>query len=271
MNGVHNKTPNVLVDSHCHLDFPQYAGELDAVIGRARAAGVGAMVTISTVLDRTPVLREIAENHAGVWYSVGVHPHEAAGHVDVTTDDLVRLAEPREVVAIGESGLDYHYDHSPRHTQQHMFRRHIAAARATGLPLVVHTRGADGDTAAILREEMAVGAFTGLIHCFSTGRELAEFAIELGLYVSIAGIVTFKNAHGLRDTVAALPLERLLVETDSPYLAPVPHRGRRNEPAWVVHTAQRIAELKHVGVDEVAAVTTDNFFRLFTRADPTAV
>ena len=257
----------MLVDSHCHLDFPEYEGELDAVIGRARAAGVGGMVTISTVLDRAATLRRIAASHNGVWCSVGAHPHEAAGHVSVTTADLVRLAEPREVVAIGETGLDYHYEHSPRDIQQRVFRRHIAAARETGLPLIVHTRAADDDTVSILRQEMEEGWFTGLIHCFSTSRELAHAAIELGLYVSVAGIVTFKKAADLRDTVAGLPLDHLLVETDAPFLAPAPHRGKRNEPAWVVHTARRVAELKSLDLADVATTTTDNFFRLFARAD----
>jgi TatD DNase family protein len=255
----------MLVDSHCHLDFPEYEGELDEVVARARSAGVGAMVTISTVLDRAARLREIAGRYDGVWCSVGVHPHEAEHHPDVTAAELVGLSAPPEVVAIGESGLDYYYEHSPRDAQRRLFREHINAARQVGLPVIVHTRAADKDTVAILREAMTEAPFTGLIHCFSTSRWLAEQAVDLGLYVSIAGIVTFKNAEDLRETAAALPLDRLLLETDAPYLAPAPKRGKRNEPAFMVHTAGRIAELRGIEPEDLAAATTGNFFRLFTR------
>ena len=257
----------MLIDSHCHLDFPDFAEDLDGVVDRARAAGVGGIVTISTVPEKAAALCDIARRYDGVWCSVGIHPHEAERYLDVTAEDLVALAAPDEVVAIGESGLDYHYEHSPREAQQRSFRAHVEAARRTGLPLVVHTRGADEDTVAILSEEMARGPFTGLIHCFSTSQWLAEQAIALGLYVSVAGIVTFKKADALRAAVAALPLGKLLVETDAPYLAPAPNRGKRNEPAWVVQVARKVAELK--GVDEagVAAATTANFFALFTRCE----
>jgi len=261
----------MLIDSHCHLDFPEYAGELDAVIARARAAGVGGMVTISTTLSRAAKLQGIAQRFPGVWCSVGVHPHETENHTEITTKDLVRLAESEAVVGIGETGLDYHYEHSPRKVQQNLFRSHIGAARETALPLIVHTRDADEDTIGILSEEMEQGSFTGLIHCFSTSRWLAEQAILLGLYVSVAGIVTFKNATDLRDTVVALPQERLLVETDAPFLAPVPNRGKRNEPAFVAHTAECIAKLRGTEVTAFAEATTANFFRLFTRANRTEV
>lgn len=257
----------MLVDSHCHLDFPEFAEDLDGVVARARAAGVGGMVTISTHLDKAPALSAIAQRFDGVWCSVGVHPHEAERHTDVTEAALMAAARAPKVVAIGETGLDFHYDHSPRDVQERLFRTHIAAARALDLPVVVHSRNADERTVAVLREEMAKGAFTGLIHCFSTTRVLAEGALGLGLYISVAGIVTFPKAAALREIVRDLPLDRLLVETDSPYLAPVPNRGRTNEPAFVKHTADQIAELKGVPAAAVAAATTDNFFRLFRRAD----
>lgn len=254
-----------LVDSHCHLDFPDFADERDAVVERARAAGVGTMVTICTELSKFEGVRAIAEQYEGIWCSVGVHPHEADG-AGVTDPALLieRAAHPR-VVGIGETGLDYYYEHSAREAQQRSFRAHIAAARETGLPLIVHTRDADDDTVSILHEEYRRGPFTGVIHCFSTSRELAEKAMEIGFYISLSGIVTFKAAEDLRDTVRDLPLDRLLVETDSPYLAPVPKRGKRNEPAFVTHTAAMVAELKQTRVDELARITTGNFFRLFTK------
>lgn len=258
----------MLVDSHCHLDFPDFAADLDGVVARARAAGVGGMVTISTHLDRAPSLGAIAERFAGVWCSVGVHPHEAEGHAHVTAASLQEAAQriPR-VIALGETGLDFYYEHSPREAQERLFRAHIAAARGLDLPVIVHTRDADAETVAILADEMEKGAFSGLIHCFSTGRELAERAITLGFYVSVAGIVTFRKAEELRAIVADLPLDRLLVETNSPYLAPMPNRGKRNEPSFLAHTAAHIAALKGVGTEEFGRATTDNFFRLFRRAD----
>ena len=257
----------MLIDSHCHLDFPEYDGELDAVVDRALAAGVAGMVTISTKLERAAALREIARQHAGVWCSVGVHPHEAAAHVGVTASDLADLAADARVVGIGETGLDYFYEHSPREAQQELFRAHIAVARDSGLPLIVHTRDADEDTVRILEQEMARGAFTGLIHCFSTSGWLAEQALAMGLYISVAGIVTFGKADALREVVATLPLDRLLLETDAPFLAPAPNRGKRNEPAFVVHTAARIAELRGIDAAALGDATSDNFFRLFARAD----
>ncbi len=253
----------MLVDSHCHLDFPDFAAERDAVIDRARAAGVGTMVTICTRLDEFPGVRAIAEAYDDVWCSVGAHPHEATDHAEIDTDDLVSLATHPRVVGIGESGLDFHYDHSPREVQERVFRAHIAASRASGLPLIVHAREADAEIAGILREE---GASSGVLHCFSSGRALAEAALDLGFYISISGIVTFRNAEDLRAIVRDVPLDRLLVETDAPYLAPVPYRGRRNEPAYVAATAAAVATLKGVEPEELDAATTDNFFRLFAKA-----
>lgn len=253
----------MLVDSHCHLDFPDFAAERDAVIARARAAGVGAMLTISTRLDQFRGVRAIAEREPGIWCSVGAHPHEAADHEAVTAAELVALAAHPRVVGIGETGLDFHYDHSPRDIQETVFRAHIVAARQSGLPLIVHAREADDTVARILDAER-VGA--GVLHCFSSGRALAEAALALGFYISIAGIVTFRNADDLRAIVRDVPLDRLLVETDAPYLAPVPYRGRRNEPAYVATTAAAVAALKGVAPEWLAAVTTDNFFRLFGKA-----
>ncbi|QQS12711.1 MAG: TatD family hydrolase [Rhodospirillales bacterium] len=257
----------MLVDSHCHLDFPELASEEDAVVARAAEAGVGAMLTIGTRLDAFDGVRAIAERHAHVWCSVGVHPHEAAEEGQRTPDRIVELSAHPKVVGIGETGLDYFYEHSPRDAQAASFRAHIAASRTTGLPLIVHTRDADDDMVAILREESAAGAFPGLIHCFSSTRRVAVAALELGMSVSISGIVTFKAAEELRGIVRDIPMDRLLVETDAPYLAPIPKRGRRNEPAFVAHTAAKVAELKGVSIAELERATTDNFFRLFAKAD----
>ncbi len=254
----------MLVDSHCHLDFPDFADELDDVVARAGAAGVGLMVTICTEVRKFDRIAAIAERFDNVYCTVGLHPHEAATEPELDTARLIDRARHPKVVGIGESGLDYYYDHSPRDEQQRKFRAHIAAARETGLPLVVHTRDADADMAAILEEEMRNGAFTGVLHCFSSGRELAEKAVALGLYISLSGILTFKKADDLRETAMAVPMDRLLVETDAPYLAPVPNRGKRNEPAFVVHTAAKLAELRQVPMAELGRVTTENFLRLFT-------
>jgi len=257
----------MLVDSHCHLDFPDFSDDLDGVIERAQAAGVGCFLTIGTHVSRFDGVLAIAERYAPVFCSVGVHPHEAAGAPDLTAEHLVRMAARHpKIVAFGESGLDFHYDYSPRDVQERIFRIHIAAARQSGLPLIVHTRKADTETLAILAEEQEKGPFPGLIHCFSTSRALAEGAVALGMYVSISGIVTFKRADELRDIVRDLPLDRLLVETDSPYLAPVPQRGKRNEPAFTAHTAACVAYIKDVELNTMAERTTDNFFRLFAKA-----
>jgi TatD DNase family protein len=257
----------MLIDSHCHLDFPDLAADEAGVLARARTAGVAGMLTIGTRLDQFARVRAIAERHENVWCSVGVHPHEAKEEGQRTPDRLVEAAQHAKVVGIGETGLDFYYEHSPREEQAESFRAHIAAARQTGLPLIVHTRDADGETGDILEVEHRKGAFPGLIHCFSSGPEVARRALALGLYISISGIVTFKAAESLRAIVRDIPLDRLLVETDAPYLAPVPKRGRTNEPAFVFHTAARVAELKSVSMAELEAVTTDNFFRLFAKAE----
>ena len=258
-------TSNFLVDSHCHLDFPDYAGNVEAVVERARAAGVGVCVSIGTELARFPGVKAVAEKFPHVWCSVGVHPHEA--EKKLLDDEAALMAEAGhpKVVGIGETGLDYFYEYSPRVQQQSNFRSHISAGRKTGLPVIVHTRDADDDTIAILREEMAKSAFTGLIHCFTGTQRLADAALEMGLYISVSGIATFKNSAALREVIKTVPLDRLLVETDAPYLAPVPHRGKINEPAFVVHTAAMLAELKGVSAAELADATTENFFRLFSK------
>jgi TatD DNase family protein len=255
----------MLIDSHCHLDFPDFAPEVDAVVERARAAGVRTMLTIGTRLRAFDGVRAIAERFNDVWCSVGVHPHEAKEEPLDEASALVERTTHPKVVGIGEAGLDYYYEHSPRDDQIRNFRAHIEAARATGLPLIVHTRDADDDMAAILSEEMTKGPFTGLLHCFSSSRELAEKALALGFFISISGIVTFKKSDELRAIVADIPLDRLLVETDSPYLAPMPYRGKRNEPAFVVHTANAVATLKNVDPQQLADATSENFFRLFTK------
>lgn len=256
----------MLVDTHCHLDFPDFADDLDGVVGRAAAAGVEALLTIGTHISRYEQVVRIAERFPNVWASAGVHPHEAGAAPFADLDTLLRLGEHPKVVAFGETGLDYYYDKSPRERQRDSFRIHIEAARRSGLPVIVHTRDADDDIVAILAEEMGKGAFTGLIHCFSSGPDVAEKAVELGLYISASGIMTFKTADMLRDTLAAVPLDRLLVETDAPYLAPVPFRGKRNEPAYVAHTAAKLAEIKGVSMAELEAATTANFRRLFPKA-----
>jgi TatD DNase family protein len=255
----------MLVDSHCHLDFPDFGGELDAIVERARAAGVGRIVTISTRIKRHDGLIAIAERYDDVFCSVGTHPHQAHEEHDIAVDDIVRMTEHPKVVAIGEAGLDYFYDYSPRDAQERGFRTHVAAARATGLPLVIHSRHADDDMARILEEEMGKGAFKAVLHCFTGSRALAERAIALGLSISFTGIVTFKKSDELRAIAASLPSDRILVETDAPYLAPGRHRGKRNEPAFVTETAKVLADTRGVSTDELARQTTDNFFRLFSK------
>lgn len=255
----------MLVDSHCHLDFPDFADEREAIVERAAAAGVARMVTISTRVRRFPQVLAIAEAFDAVYCSVGTHPHNAAEELDVTAEELVRLSAHPKVVAVGEAGLDYHYDKSPREAQAQGFRTHIAAARRTGLPLVIHARSADADMASILEEETGRGAFPFILHCFSSGRELAETGVRLGGHVSFSGILTFKNSGELRDIAAGVPHDRLLIETDAPYLAPMPFRGKRNEPAYVANTAAVLAQTIGVDADEIAKITTDNFFRLFTK------
>jgi len=255
----------MLVDSHCHLDFPDFEEDREAVLARAREAGIGTIVTISTRVRRYRELKALVEGHDRLYCSIGTHPHNAAEEPEVTADDLVAISADPKVVAIGEAGLDYHYDNSPREAQRAGFLNHIAAARRTGLPLVIHAREADADIAAILIEETARGPFPAILHCFSSGRDLALVGIKLGLYVSFSGIVTFRNSAALRAIAAELPLDRLLVETDAPFLAPVPHRGRRNEPAFVTETAKVVASTRGISFETLAAATTENFFRLFKK------
>ena len=258
----------MLVDSHCHLDFEDFDADREAVLARARDAEVGALQTICTRLSQFDQVLALAEAHENIWCSVGIHPHHVAEEGAFTATDLLARAERHaKVIGIGETGLDFYYDTSPRDQQASAFRAHITAARESGLPLIVHTRNADRETCDILREEAGKGAFPGVIHCFSVGREVAETALELGLYISLSGIVTFKNAESLRAIAREIPHDRLLVETDAPYLAPVPHRGKRNEPAYVCDTAQFVAELKGVSFAELAVKTTENFFNLFSRAE----
>jgi len=255
----------MLIDSHCHLDYLQRDQDLDAVVGRAADAKVALMVTICTKLSEFDQVKAIAERFERVYCSVGVHPHEAEREGQESPDRLIELAAHEKVVAIGETGLDYYYEHSPREAQQLSFRAHIEAARQTGLPLVVHSRDAEEDTIGILREEYARGPFPGVIHCFTAGPALAEAALAIGFSISLAGIVTFKTAQALRDTVAAVPLDRILLETDAPYLAPVPKRGKTNEPAFVVHTAAALAEQRGLATAALVEATGRNFFRLFTK------
>jgi TatD DNase family protein len=255
----------MLVDSHCHLDFPDFADELDAILSRATAAGIARMVTISTRVKRHAEVLAIAERFPQVFCSVGTHPHNAHEELDLTVDDLVVRTRHAKVVAIGEAGLDYHYDHSPREAQERGFRNHIAAARATGLPLVIHSREADADMARILEEETGRGPFPAVLHCFTGSRELADRAVALGLSISFTGILTFKKSDDLRAIAAALPADRILVETDAPYLAPGRHRGKRNEPSYVVETARVLAEARGISFEEITRQTTENFFRLFRK------
>src|ERR1700704_5622428 len=259
------RTTPVLVDSHCHLDFDDFAGELDGIVARALAAGVGRMVSISTRVKRRAGLVAIADRFPDVFCSIGTHPHHAHEELDLTVADLVALTRHPKTVAIGEAGLDYHYDLSPRDAQERGFRNHIAAARETGLPLVIHSREADADMAAILEEETGKGAFPAVLHCYTGGPDLAQRAVALGLFVSFTGILTFKKSDELRAIAAALPADRFLVETDAPSLAPGRHRGKRNEPAFVVETAKVLAETRNVSFEEIARQTTENFFRLFSK------
>ena len=260
----------MLVDSHCHLDFPDFDADRDALMARAEAAGVGTIVTISTHVARFANLKAIAARYSRVFCSIGTHPHNAAEESDVPVAELVRIAADPVVVAIGEAGLDYHYDYSPRAIQRAVFLRHIAAARETQLPLVIHAREADDDIASILEEEAGKGTFPFVLHCFSSGADLARRGLALGGYLSFSGILTFKRSEDLRAIAAEAPLDRLLVETDAPYLAPVPHRGRRNEPAFVAETAKVLAGVRGASNEALTAATSENFFRLFSKVPPPA-
>ena len=255
----------LVVDSHCHLDYEGLTERLPEVLTNAEAAGVGLMVSIGTRVGKFAGLRHIAEENSNVFCTIGTHPHHAQEELDVTVEELVALAQHPKVVGIGEAGLDYHYDYSPRAAQEQGFRVHIAAARETGLPLVIHAREADSDVANILEEEMKNGAFKPLLHCFTSSMELARRGLAIGAYVSFSGILTYKSAENLRVVAAHVPMDRLLVETDSPYLAPVPYRGKSNEPAFVVKTLEQLASVKGVTPDAMAKLTNNNFFRLFSK------
>jgi TatD DNase family protein len=255
----------MLVDSHCHLDFPDFAEDLDGIVARAAAAGVGRLVTISTRVRRLPELLAITERFDNVYCSVGTHPHHADEEDGITSDELIALTQHPKVVALGEAGLDNFYDDGSPAAQERGFRAHIAAARTTGLPLVIHTREADARCGEILEEEVAKGPFRAVLHCYTGGRELAMKAIDLGLHISFTGIATFKKSEALRALVAELPADRIMVETDAPYLAPGKFRGKRNEPAYVVETAKVLAETRGVTLDEFARQTTETFFKLFSK------
>ena len=255
----------MFVDSHCHLNYAGLVEEQDAVIVRARTAGVTTMLNISTRASEWDAIVGTAERNSDVWASIGIHPHEADTHEHVDTARLVAAAAHRKVVAIGETGLDYYYDKSDRERQRRSFRSHVVAARESGLPLIVHTRDAEADTYGILAEEMGKGAYSGVIHCFTASQDFADKALDLGFYISLSGIVTFKNAKELQATAKTIPAERLLIETDAPFLAPVPNRGKTCEPAFVADTARFLAGLRGETVDELAATTTANFHRLFSK------
>ncbi len=255
----------MFVDSHCHLNYKGLIEDQPAVLARARAAGVDTMLNISTREREWADIVATAEREPDVWASIGIHPHEADDHPEVDTEKLVAAAAHARVIGIGETGLDYYYDHSDRERQRLSFRAHIVAARETGLPLIVHTRDAEEDTANILADEMGKGAYSGVIHCFTASAGFAQIALDLGLYISISGIVTFKNAKDLQATAATIPADRLLIETDSPFLAPVPNRGRPCEPAFVADTARFLAGLRGVSLNQLATETTANFRTLFAK------
>ena len=256
----------MLIDSHCHLEYKGLVEDQAGVLARARSAGVGGFLSISTRQREWDQVIATAEREHDVWASVGIHPHEADGHADLGEAALLAAAAHPKVIAIGETGLDYYYDHSDRETQKALFRRHISVARQTGLPIIIHTRDAEADTAAILTEEMEQGAFPALIHCFTASADFARKVLDLGLTISLSGIVTFKNARDLQEIAAQLPEDRILVETDAPFLAPIPHRGRTCEPAFTADTARFVANLRGQTPEALAEITTRNFFKLFGKA-----
>ena len=256
---------NKIIDSHCHLNFPQFKDKLDEIVNRALDKGVSKMLTISTKLNEISNLEDISKAYSEVYNSVGVHPHECKNYKDLCLEDLLKYTKNPKCIGIGESGLDFYYENSPKELQIELFKIHIEAARKSFLPLIVHTRAADSETIEILQNEMKRGKFAGLIHCFSTSRELAEKAIDLGFYISLSGIITFNKSNELRNIVKELPLNRLLVETDAPYLTPEPYRGKCNEPSYVVHTAKYLANIMNVDIDTVANKTTENFNKLFNK------
>jgi len=256
----------IVIDSHCHLDFEDFDKDFCSVIKRAHSNSVKGLQTICTRLEEFENIWSIAKSYKGIWCSVGVHPHNVEESSPFTIDDIVTLANRDRVIGIGETGLDFYYDHAPRGLQIESFIKHLDASKEIGLPVIVHTRDAEEETCKILKSSCKEGELKGVIHCFSGGSSLADCALELGFYISLSGIVTFKNASNIREICSSLPLERILVETDSPYLAPVPHRGKRNEPAYVTETLKIVAELKNITTEEMASITTDNFFRLFSKA-----
>lgn len=268
MDAPHPDTPS-LVDSHCHLNFGALQDDLSGVLARAEERGISNMLAIGTKLEEFPDVLAIAEAYEHIFCTVGVHPHEAENEAGIAIEELIKRARHPKVVGIGETGLDFYYDNAPRDLQRENFRTHITAARETGLPLVVHTRDADDDTAAILTDEMGKGAFSGVIHCFTASRKFAEQALELGFYISFSGIVTFKNAADIQETAKQVPEDRILVETDAPFLAPVPNRGKTCEPAFVADTAAFVADLRGVSPDHIARTTSENFFRLFAKSAKT--
>jgi TatD DNase family protein len=254
-----------LIDSHCHLDFPDFADEIDAVVARADAAGVERMITISTRVAQGARFQALAERFPNVWFTIGTHPHQAGEEPETDVGAIKRFAAHPKCIGIGEAGLDYHYDYAPREIAQKVFRAQIGLARELGLPLVIHAREADADIAAILRDEMTKGVFNAVLHCFTSSRALAETGLALGLYVSFSGVLTFKNSGDLRDIARDVPKERLLVETDAPFLAPVPMRGKRNEPSFVTHTARALAEIRGVSPQMIGETTRANTLRLFSK------
>lgn len=254
----------MLIDSHCHLNYPELA-DTAGVVARAKAAGVGVMQTISTQRSDFSQVKALAEAHPEIYCSIGIHPHEAEPHEDISEEELLREATHPRVIGIGETGLDYYYEHSPREAQRELFKRHIRVGRQLGLPVIVHSRDADEETVEILREAHNESPFKFLIHCFSSTSYLAEEAVKIGGYISASGIITFKKSQALRDSFSSVPLDRLLVETDSPYLAPEPYRGKPCEPAYTVHTARKLAEVKSVSFEALAEATTANFYKLFDK------
>lgn len=260
----------MFVDSHVNLHGEKYEDDLPEVLARASEAQVSHMLTISDRLDSLDAITKISSVHDNIWHSVGVHPHHAKDYTDLTTEQLVSLASHERAVGIGECGMDFHYEYSERDVQEPVFRAHVHASQETGLPLIIHTRNADEVTEGIITEEHAAKPFTPLMHCYTSGMKLAETALSLGGFVAFSGIITFKKADDVRAVAEMVPLDRLLIETDCPYLAPVPHRGQRNEPAFVPHVAEKLAEIKGVTTEEIAKITTENFFRLFTKARPAA-
>jgi TatD DNase family protein len=261
----------MLIDTHCHLDFPELSADLDNILKRAREGRVQQMISISTRIRQFDRLRAIVEARDNIFCTIGTHPHQAGEEDGITTEEIVKLAQHPKVVGIGEAGLDYHYDYSPRNAQARGFRAHIAAARESGLPIVIHAREADQDIGDMIEDEMQKGAFTGVLHCFSSGIELARRGLKLGFYVSFSGILTFKNAKEVQAVALEAPEDRILIETDAPYLAPAPHRGHRNEPSYVQHTAQFLADLRKTSLDDVARVTTNNALRLFSKMPGLAI